>query len=310
MIFEDISRLKNLSNKEIKALFGNIQKSKTPHPKRGANMMLNPLKLEHLNRLDELEVDMITINLEDAIAPQRKKEALYNTALFLSHLQNSKSFIIVRINELREGGVQEIQFLNNFSFDAIRLPKVKNSSDVAKTLDILDNNKELHLSLETKEAFNTIGTLKIDSRVTTLNLGILDLLASLDIPQDRLKLDNPSIEYILAKFLIESKSACLHPISFMYQDYNNLEEFSAWCKKERLMGYESKACMGPKQVAIAQKLFAPSLDALHKAKTIKELFEQNSKKGIHGFMHEEYGFIDEPIYKDALNLFKKYSQEA
>ena len=53
MIFKDINRFKNLSIKETEALFGDKQKSKTLHPKRGANMMLNPLKLEHLNRLDE-----------------------------------------------------------------------------------------------------------------------------------------------------------------------------------------------------------------------------------------------------------------
>jgi hypothetical protein len=45
MIFKDINRFKNLSIKETEVLFGDKQKSKTPHPKRGANMMLNPLKL-------------------------------------------------------------------------------------------------------------------------------------------------------------------------------------------------------------------------------------------------------------------------
>lgn len=307
MIFEDIHRFKNLSIKETEALFGDKQKSKTPHPKRGANMMLNPLKLEHLNRLDELEVDMITINLEDAIAPHRKEEALYNTALFLSHIERSKSFIIIRTNELRNGGAKEIKFLNDFGFDAIRLPKVKRSDDVAKTLEILNSNKELHLSLETKEAFTDIGSLKIDPQVTTLNLGILDLLASLDIPQERLKLENPTIDYILSKFLIESKSVDFHPISFMFQDYNDTDTFRAWCQKERLLGYESKACMGPKQVEIAKEIFAPSSDELQRAIKIKELFEASAKKGINGFMDDVYGFIDEPIYKDALGLLAKYS---
>jgi citrate lyase subunit beta/citryl-CoA lyase len=306
MIFEDISRFQNLTTKEIKSHFGTIKKENTPHPKRGANMMLNPLNLMHINRLDEIDADMITINLEDAIAPQRKEEALYNTALFLSHLQNTKSFIIVRINPLKEGGAKEITFLNDFGFDAIRLPKVKTINDVAQTLEILDEGKELHLSLETKEAFANIGSLKIDSRVTTLNLGILDLLASLDISQERLKFDNPTIDYILSKFLIESKSVNLHPISFMFQDYNDIDTFRAWCYKERLLGYESKACMGPKQVEIVREIFAPCAIELERAIKIKQLFEKNTKKGINGFMDEAYGFIDEPIYKDALGLLEKY----
>jgi len=45
-------------------------------------MMLNPLNLKHLNRMDENPADMITLNLEDAIAPSRKREALGKTSRF------------------------------------------------------------------------------------------------------------------------------------------------------------------------------------------------------------------------------------
>jgi citrate lyase subunit beta/citryl-CoA lyase len=81
-------------------------KRKTPAVKRiyRSNMMLNPLNLKHINRIDESDADMITLNLEDAIAPSRKKEALHNIALFLSHMEHSNSFIIVRTNPLDEGG--------------------------------------------------------------------------------------------------------------------------------------------------------------------------------------------------------------
>ncbi len=37
-----------------------------------------------------------------------------------------------------------------------------------------------------------------------------------------------------------------------------------------------------------------------KAKEIVRLFEENSKKGVSGFMSDSYGFIDEPIYRDSL----------
>ncbi|MEJ2497632.1 MAG: hypothetical protein P8Y43_09230, partial [Sulfurovaceae bacterium] len=43
------------------------------------------------------------------------------------------------------------------------------------------------------------------------------------------------------------------------------------------------------------------------AAKIKELFEASAKKGINGFMDETYGFIDEPIYKDAIGLIAKYT---
>ncbi len=299
MIFDDLSFLDNLPLEAYSKHFGTTQKPKNSSRKFRSNMMLNPLNLNHLNRIDSNEADMITLNLEDAIAPSRKKEALYNIALFLSHLEASKSFIIVRTNPLDAGGAEEIAFLNNFGFDAIRIPKVKHELEIAHALALLAPDKELHISVETKEAFANIGKLRIDERLTVANLGILDLLSSLGLPQSIVQIGNPAIDYILAKFLIDAKSCGILPISFMFQDYKDTATFKQWCQYEKRMGFTSKACMGPAQVAIANEIFEQDSESIKRAKAIKELFEVNSQKGINGFMHPEYGFIDEPIYKDA-----------
>ena len=285
--------------------FGSKRKQPCSHSRKRSNMMLNPLHLKHLNRMDESEADMITLNLEDAIAPSRKKEALHNIALFLSHMEHSNSFIIVRTNPLDEGGAEEIAFLNDFSFDAVRVAKLKNQTEVAQALTLLSEDKALHISLETKEAFKALSTLRIDERLTTANLGILDLLTSLGLPQSIVTLNNPSIDYILAKFLVDAKTAGIHPISFMFQEYHDTETFKAWCQREKMMGFTSKACMGPKQVAVANEVFALDDDALERAKHIKQVFESNAAQSNNGFMDEKYGFIDEPIYRDALLVLEE-----
>jgi len=266
-------------------------------------MMLNPLKLKHLNRLDQLDTDAVTLNLEDAIAPSKKREALINIAYFLSHLRSTKSEIIVRVNPLNEGGLEEIEFLKDYCFNAIRVSKVKCKEDIEKVIK-LAINKEVHISLETKEAFRDLANFNIDKNFTRANLGILDLLADLGLSQDILNYKNETISYILTKFLIDAKAAGIEPVSFMYQDYKNLTAFKKLCQWERSLGFKSKACMGPAQVAIANQIFAPTTEELTKAKEIKEAFEKSIKENINGFMHEKYGFIDEPIYKDALNTLK------
>jgi len=265
-----------------------------------SNMMLNPLNLKHLNRMDESDADMITLNLEDAIAPSRKKEALDNIALFLSHMKHANSFIIVRTNPLNEGGAEEITFLNDFGFDAVRVAKVKHQTEITQALTLLSPDKELHISLETKEAFEHLSTFGADKRLTTANLGILDLLTSLKLPQSLLSLGNPTIDYILTKFLIDAKTAGIHPVSFMFQEYHDTKTFKAWCEREKMMGFESKACMGPKQVQIANNIFSINAYEKERAVHIKEVFEACSSQGINGFMDEKYGFIDEPVYRDSL----------
>ena len=297
MIFKNLEK--------IPKSFGKEHKAPCTHKRKRSNMMLNPLHLKHLNSMDESPADMITLNLEDAIAPSRKREALENIALFLSYMKHSPSFIIVRTNPIDEGGAEEITFLNAFSFDAIRIPKVQNTTQIAKALKLLSPTKALHISLETKEAFECLSTLRIDSRLSTANLGILDLLTSLNLPQSLLVPGNPTIDYILSKFLVDAKIAGLHPISFMFQDYHDTQTFEHWCQYEKQMGFESKACMGPKQVKIANKIFSQDASALERALTIKNKFEAHASQAEHGFMDEKYGFIDEPIYKDALLILNQ-----
>lgn len=308
MIFENIDFIEKLAKNRDAYIkeFGNENK-KTPYLRFfRSNMMLNPLNLKHLNRIDNSTADTITLNLEDAIAKERKEEALLNIALFLSHLKESKSFIIVRTNPFYEGGKEEIEFLNSFSFDAFRIPKVTSINEVEEALKVVSTHKELHLTVETKEAFKNIDKLKIDKRVTTLNIGILDLLTSLKLPQSLISLNNPTIDYILSKFLIDTKTASMHPISFMFQAYNDTETFKKWCEKEKLLGYESKACMGPKQVEIANSVFGVSEDEIQRALKIKKRFEKKSLDGVNGFMDNEIGlFIDEPIYRDACLFLSK-----
>jgi citrate lyase subunit beta/citryl-CoA lyase len=63
--------------------------------------------------------------------------------------------------------------------------------------------------------------------------------------------------------------------------------------------------MGPKQVAIANEVFSATVEEIARATHIKRAFESNAAHQIHGFMDEKYGFIDEPIYKDALLLLSQ-----
>jgi citrate lyase subunit beta/citryl-CoA lyase len=289
-------RLKNLGEKHKLPAVKKLYKS---------NMMLNPLKLKHLNRIDNLDADMITLNLEDAIAPSRKKEALYNIALFLSHLKESKSFIIVRTNPLDEGGKEEIDFLNSFSFDAVRVAKIKTREEILEIDKLLNSEKEIHISLETKEAFHNLANFGGIDRFTTANIGILDLLTSLGLPQSLVTHENPTIHYILSKFLVDSKIAGVNPISFMFQEYKDVEGFRKWCELEKKMGFTTKACMGPLQVQIANEVFSIDNDALIRANHIKHVFEESAKNGENGFMDMKYGFIDEPIYRDALLVLGK-----
>lgn len=266
--------------------------------------MLSCHNEKHLIKIPQLEANCIMLNLEDGVSIQQKPIALKLCAKYLKKLKNSSKMFVVRVNALEEGGLEEIKYLNEFKPDAIRVPKIKTKEDVQKALDILDDDIELHLSIETAQSWTNLSSLKIDERVTTFYLGILDMLASMKLPHSMINRDNPTMLYMLSHFLITSKSIGVKPVSFVFQDYKNLEEFDKWLLLEKKMGYSSKGCISPSQVKLADKILCSDEIELKKARKIVELFQQQSKLGITGFTDEEFGFIDEPIYKGALALLE------
>lgn len=265
-------------------------------------LMLSAHNAKHLNKLDELRAGAVILNLEDGVAPEYKEVALYATAFFLQQADEKFPLLVVRVNPLEEGGEKEIALLNDFYPDAIRVPKIKESTDVQKALALIKEPIFVHFSIETKEALRNLAHLKTDRRIKAYYLGILDLLSDMGIPQSILHIANPTIDYILSKFLIASKATGVHPVSFVYQEYQNLDEFEAWCRYEKEMGFSAKGCISPNQAAIANRIFK-EVD-IERALYIKNRFEKMAAKGVTGFSDEKYGFIDEPIYKDALNTLK------
>jgi len=267
-------------------------------------MMLSCHKLNHLLKIDSLQTDAIILNLEDGVSPQDKPFALVLCAIFLSRHKKCDKKLIVRVNALDEGGYEEITYLNQFMPDAIRVPKIRDVKEVKNVLALLNDEIELHLSIETSEAWHKLATLAYSRRVTAFYLGILDLFADMKLPHSLINRQNPTMLYMLSHFLITTKALGVHPISFVYQEHKNLNEFKNWLKLEKEMGYGAKGCISPDQVKLIQEIFVDKEAQLKRAKIIIKLFEMHRDEGITGFDDEEYGFIDEPIYKGALALLK------
>ncbi|EQB40427.1 host specificity protein [Sulfurimonas hongkongensis] len=265
-------------------------------------LMLSCNKIKHLEKISELEADCIILNLEDGVSKEDKPLALALCAIYLVKHKECSKKLVVRVNALEEGGYDEIAYLNQFMPDAIRVSKIKTKKEVESVLALLDEDIELHLSIETSEAWHNLATLRVKKRVTTFYLGILDLLADLRLPQSLLKIDNPTIIYILTHFLVSSRAMGVKAVSFVYQEFEKLDEFSKWIELEKSLGYDAKACISPAQVRLVNKTFSYSELEIKRAKEIVKLFEMRRENGVTGFTHPEYGFIDEPIYKGALAL--------
>ena len=269
-----------------------------------APLMVSAHRVKHLAKIPQLKADAVILNLEDGVSPEQKPVALRLCALALSRLPQSDKKLIVRVNPLDEGGEEEIGILGAFMPDAVRVPKIRSAADVKRVLALVPEPIEVHLSVETKEAWLALSSLRPDPRVTAFYLGILDLFADLGLDQALIAPQNPTLRYMLSHFLVTCRALGVKPVSFVFQDYRDEAGFAEWLALERGMGYDAKGCISPDQAGTAMRFFAADQSALQKAREIVALFEAARAEGVTGFAHEAYGFIDEPIYKGALAVLK------
>lgn len=306
MIFSSLEKIIEIADdfNALKQLHADACRKQNPKQSFKAPLMVSAHQIKHLNKMDELPCDALMINLEDGVAPEKKEQALHYALLFISHMQQSDKKLIVRVNALHEGGKEEIAALNSVLPDAIRVPKIVSKEQVEELHHLIDNSIDIHLSIETAQAWNNLSQLKTSSRVTHFYLGVLDLLADMHLPQTIINKENPTFLYMLSHFLMTTKALGVEPVSFVFQEHENMKAFYAWIELEKMMGFSSKGVISPKQ---AQAMMALSADTqeLIRAEHIVKAFEASALQGVTGFVDEKYGFIDEPIYKGALVVLNK-----
>lgn len=263
-------------------------------------MMVSSHNIKHLTKIPSLVSECLMLNLEDGVSSEQKPYALALCAMVLASNPQCDKKLIVRVNPLDEGGAEEILFLNPFMPDAIRVPKIRSVEDVKRVLTLVDEEIEIHLSIETKEAWLALSQLSIDPRIKAYYLGILDLFADLGLSQSLLTHDNPTVHYLLSHFLITCRACGIKPVSFVYQDYKNSDGLRNWLELEKMMGFDAKGCISPAQVELIHAIFGHTDTEIERCREIVRVFEEHKGRGISGFVDERYGFVDEPIYKGAL----------
>jgi citrate lyase subunit beta/citryl-CoA lyase len=296
--------LKHMNLEELKALAIPAKRTQNRSLSFKSAMMLSCHNIKHLSKIPTLPSQCIMLNLEDGVSPSQKPYALVLCAIALSANAVCDKKLVVRVNALDEGGAEEIAYLNDFKPDAIRIPKIKTVQEVHRALELIEESIEVHLSIETKEAWLVLSHLAISPRIKAYYLGILDLLADLGLSQALWIPENPMAQTLLSHFLITTRACGIKPVSFVYQEHQNSEGLRQWLALEKRIGLDAKGCISPLQVELINGAFQSDDTQIQKAREIVKLFEDNCAKGTSGFVHESYGFIDEPIYKGALAVLK------
>jgi malyl-CoA/(S)-citramalyl-CoA lyase len=286
-------------------------------------------------------VDVLFLDLEDAVAPDDKEKARANIVQALNQIDFGKKTVSVRINGLDTHymyrDVVDVIEQGGDRLDLIMIPKVGTAADVY-AVDMLVTQCEAATKRKKRIGFELIietalGMANIDAiaaaskRNESLHFGVADYAASTRARTTNIGGPNALYavltdkddagaravhwgdmwHYAIARLVVAARAYGLRPIDGPFGDFSDPDGYKAQAYRAAVLGCEGKWAIHPSQVALANEVFSPSEAEVTKAKRILEAMEQAKREGK-GAVALDGKLIDIASIRQAEVLVRKAEQ--
>ncbi|MBS3741240.1 MAG: HpcH/HpaI aldolase/citrate lyase family protein [Candidatus Cloacimonetes bacterium] len=252
--------------------------------------------------------DGIILDLEDSVAPAKKKEA----AILVRNTLRSVNFYgaerMVRINQLPRG-LKDLEMVIPHNVNLILVPKCESSQQIKevneKIAEIQKDNKNkfsVWLMPIIESALGVINSYEIAStkNVVAMAIGLEDYTA--DLGAARTKAGDESF-FARSQLVNSARAARIQPIDSVYSDVNDMEGLKQNVLNSKSLGFDGMGCIHPRQIEVIHKNFAPTEDEIKKARKIVNAYEEAQNKGL-GVVSLGSKMIDPPVVKRAQQTLK------
>jgi malyl-CoA/(S)-citramalyl-CoA lyase len=258
-------------------------------------------------------VDVIFLDLEDAVAPDKKEEARKNIVQAINDLDWGTKTLSVRINGLDTHymyrDVVDVIEQTGDRLDLIMIPKVGTAADVY-AVDMLVTQVEqakgrkkrigFELIIETALGMANIHEIaKASKRNESLHFGVADYAASTRARttviggpnQDYAVLTDKAEDgtrethwgdmwhYAIARMVVAARANGLRPVDGPFGDFGDQDGYRAQARRAAVLGCEGKWAIHPSQIGLANEVFTPPAKEIDRARRILEAMEQAKREG-------------------------------
>lgn len=251
----------------------------TQRPRRSALFLpaSNPRAIEKARGLD---VDVVILDLEDAVAPEEKVRAREAAVAAVGSGGFGARELVVRVNALgTPWGADDLAAVGRIGADAVLVPKVARGSDLDAYDVALGGATALWVMIETARAVVGAGAIAdraADTRLAAFVLGTNDLALELRAEPGA---DRAALLPHLAHALAAARSAGLVALDGVRNDFSDVPALAAECAQGRALGFDGKTLIHPAQVAAAHHAFSPGAEALARARDVIAAFADPAHAG-------------------------------
>lgn len=251
-------------------------------PRRSALYMpgSNPRALE---KARELPADVLILDLEDAVAPERKEEARAQVIAAIAAGGYGERELLVRCNALdTPWGTDDLRALARAGAHGLVLSKVNSAADVQAAARLLDEagapgEPALWIMAETARCILDIDAVAgAHRRLRGILMGTSDLARECRI---RHTPDRAGFLTTLSLCVLAARAHGLEILDGVHLDLDDDAGLARHCEQGRDLGFDGKTLIHPKQLAAANAAFAPSPEALARARKIIDAWQEASAAG-------------------------------
>ncbi len=248
----------------------------------------------------------IILDLEDAVAPEKKDEARFLVRNALRTIDFYGAERMVRINQGTRG-IEDLEYLIPHNVNLILLPKCEKPEQIHQVnakIEAIRSKYRLPAASVwimpiIESALGVINAYAIASaaeNIVSLAIGLEDYTA--DLGTRRTSEGNESF-FARSMVVNAARAAGIQPIDSVFSDVGDMEGLRQNVLRSKALGFDGMGCIHPRQIMVIHETFAPTPDEVEKAKKIVLAFHKASEQGL-GVVSLGTKMIDPPVVKRAL----------
>ena len=248
------------------------------------------------------DADAVIVDLEDAVAPDRKAEGRATLVTLLGGTGGGATArptkpVYVRINALGTAlAYADIEAGAGLPFAGVRVPKVESAEQVRTVAGWLDGTGfELWCLIESaiglERAFEIASA---HPAVASISIGEVDLAASLRITGDA------GLAYARGRCIAAARAAGLDsPMLSVYTHVKDADGLRASCIAGKALGFFGRNCIHPDQIVTVNEVFTPSEEDVMRAKEVLAVMAGAVETGAGALALPDGRFLDIAFIEQA-----------
>ncbi|MEO6717618.1 MAG: CoA ester lyase [Novosphingobium sp.] len=253
-------------------------------PRRSA-LYLPATNAKALAKVRGLPADVVILDLEDSVAPDRKAEARAAAVTAVREGGFGAREVAIRANGLdTEWGAADLLAIAGTRADAVLIPKVSSTGDIARcqaALSAAPEAMQLWAMIETCACLprlHDIAALATSTRLSLWVMGVNDLAREM---RARLTPERTPFLPILTMAVAAARTHGLTILDGVCNEFRDLEAFQAEAEQGLLFGFDGKSLIHPDQIAPCNAVFSPGAEELAWSEQIIAAFAlpENQGKG-------------------------------